>query len=193
MNKLDQWKQEREERERAKRPPVVITYIDGEINEDFIVVRNDETVPNGVRRLYGGAVVCFPGQGEDGYGRKITTDLFVQVKATGKRHRVYCTCFSNAGSHWIVQNKQTIHLGTVFQSDIRDSFYSEDELTPATPASQLFDMASTVAELFGKPAKRMSKTQFIAHLESCEPANMTGKVKERAEQLPAGTVIDLTN
>ena len=41
-----------------------------------------------------------------GYGAKIPSSRMVRV---GKRwHRVYVTCYSNAGTAWIVLNKQRV-------------------------------------------------------------------------------------
>jgi hypothetical protein len=111
-----------------RKKPVVITYLDAkiesEINVGYIVVRNDDTMPKGARHNphHGWT---FPGQGADGYGRKISTDMIVQIKGEKRKRRVFCTCFSNAGSHWIVRDGKTLHLGTVFQSEIQSEFYKD--------------------------------------------------------------------
>lgn len=41
-----------------------------------------------------------PGQGADGYGRKIATDY--AVRYGGRTRRVYCCIFSNAGTYYVV-------------------------------------------------------------------------------------------
>lgn len=41
-----------------------------------------------------------PGQGADGYGRKIATDY--AVRYGGRTRRVYCCVFSNAGTCYVV-------------------------------------------------------------------------------------------
>lgn len=51
-----------------------------------------------------------PGQGADGYGKKISTDRVLVFPDSKKQYRVYATCFSNCASHWIVKNGQTLHL-----------------------------------------------------------------------------------
>jgi hypothetical protein len=96
-----------------QKPKIVIRYL-----ENFIVVRNESTTVS----ITNGFGTRSPGQDEMGYGRKITTDMMVQMKDTKKKYRVYCTCFSNAGSLWITMKKQTWHLGTVFQDEIQEQF-----------------------------------------------------------------------
>jgi len=65
-----------------------------------------------------------PGQGADGYGKKITTDYMVRI---GKMaYRVYATCFSNCASHWIVVKGKTYHVGDF---DIPD-FVRQDKPCP---------------------------------------------------------------
>jgi len=44
------------------------------------------------------------GRDVDGYGRKICTDHMVKLEGDSRWRRVYCTCFSNSGTHWIVVN-----------------------------------------------------------------------------------------
>lgn len=61
-----------------------------------------------------------PGQGEDGYGGKITTDIVLRFVGQRKEHRVYATCFSNAASHWIVLDGRRLHLHDHSQDDIKD-------------------------------------------------------------------------
>ena len=41
-----------------------------------------------------------PGQNDEGYGDKITTDTKVLVN--GKLYRVYCTHHANCGSLWVI-------------------------------------------------------------------------------------------
>lgn len=50
-----------------------------------------------------------PGQDQDGYGRKISTDYMVQH--LGRQYRVYCTQISNAGSCWITIRGRRLHIG----------------------------------------------------------------------------------
>jgi hypothetical protein len=46
---------------------------------------------------------CPPyGQGEDGYGNKISMPYLVRLDGKGPWRRVYCVCFSNAGSLYII-------------------------------------------------------------------------------------------
>jgi len=70
------------------------------------------------RSYYGGAIQCAPGQGQDGYGRKITTDMVLRFNGEKRAYRVYATCFSNAASYWITRKGQTLHLSTHFQDEI---------------------------------------------------------------------------
>jgi hypothetical protein len=58
----------------------------------------------------GGVLGLLPGQGVDGYGRKITTDLVLVFDGETRERRVYATCFSNAASHWITHNGRTLWL-----------------------------------------------------------------------------------
>jgi hypothetical protein len=100
----------------------MVKYIDGEVNVDYKIVRNSETMPKGARKSAWG--IRFPGQGADGYGNKISTDLMVQFRGEKRKYRVYCACFSNCGSNWIVRNGQPLFLRTVFlNSDISETFY----------------------------------------------------------------------
>ena len=39
-----------------------------------------------------------------GYGSKISTEY--KAKVENKWRRVYCTCFSNNASYWVIVNKQ---------------------------------------------------------------------------------------
>ena len=67
-----------------------------------------------------------PGQDEMGYGSAITTDIMLQFAETRRKHRVYCTCFSNTGSLWIKVKGKRLYLGTVFSSDLHETFYEGD-------------------------------------------------------------------
>ena len=49
-----------------------------------------------------------PGQGADGYGRKITTDYVAQIN--GRTYRVYAICFSNAASHYVTYKGEKLFL-----------------------------------------------------------------------------------
>lgn len=65
-----------------------------------------------------------PGQGQDGYGRKITTDIVCQLPGEQRQYRVYATCFSNVASHWILWKGQRLHLrdtDTVEKEHARDN------------------------------------------------------------------------
>lgn len=50
-----------------------------------------------------------PGQSQDSYGRKITTDHKVKLP-NGKLYRVYATCYSNAASHWVIVGGKKLFL-----------------------------------------------------------------------------------
>jgi hypothetical protein len=41
----------------------------------------------------------FSGRNQDGYGRKIPTNWMIQIAS--RRYRVYCCCFSNAGTCYV--------------------------------------------------------------------------------------------
>jgi len=62
------------------------------------------------RYLYGGNIVCNPGQSKDGYGRKIASDWVVRFAHEKKEYRVYITQISNSGSVWIIKNRLKYHL-----------------------------------------------------------------------------------
>jgi hypothetical protein len=61
-----------------------------------------------------------PGQNQDGYGSKITTDLVVQFNGQTRQYRVYCTCWSNSGSNWIAYQGKRLWLRTYCQDDVKD-------------------------------------------------------------------------
>ncbi|MDO8611124.1 MAG: hypothetical protein Q7R95_11415 [bacterium] len=47
-------------------------------------------------------------QTASGYGRKLTTSL--KINFNGKLRRIYCTCFSNAGSCWFITKGKKIFV-----------------------------------------------------------------------------------
>jgi hypothetical protein len=54
---------------------------------------------------------CQPyGQGIDGYGRKIAMPYLVRLDGKGPWRRVYCTCFSNVGSVWLLVQGVKYHF-----------------------------------------------------------------------------------
>lgn len=75
----------------------MVEYLDEEYTEIFAPV--NRPAPMGL----------LPGQGEDGYGKKITTEKMVKL-SNGKMYRVYATCISNVASHWILKEGKKIHL-----------------------------------------------------------------------------------
>jgi len=96
------------------KPKIEIKYADRVVGS-YTLYRS---MPKGARVTQWGTF--FPGQGEDGYGRKITTDIILIFNGESKRkYRVYATCFSNCASHWITYQGQTLHLGTHFQDEIK--------------------------------------------------------------------------
>jgi hypothetical protein len=63
---------------------------------------------------------CHPhGQGQDGYGMKITTSIMLQFEDEKRPRRVYCTCFSNAGSCWILRKGEKFYVDA-YQSEVED-------------------------------------------------------------------------
>tara|TARA_A100001201_G_C3968473_1_gene164854 strand:- start:250 stop:495 length:246 start_codon:yes stop_codon:yes gene_type:complete len=48
-------------------------------------------------------------QTASGYGRKLTTPY--KVEHNGRLYRVYCVCFSNAGSLYILPGGEPLYLG----------------------------------------------------------------------------------
>jgi len=80
--------------------PTTITYVD---EDDYEML--DSPVP---RR--GGHMQLLPGQQSDGYGRKITTDRILRFHGETRVYRVYAICFSNAASHYIIREGQTLYL-----------------------------------------------------------------------------------
>jgi len=70
----------------------------------------------------GGILNLMPGQEEDGYGTKITTDYKVRIQGYGT-YRIYATCVSNCASHWIKVSGRVYHI---FTDDIRGSIPKTD-------------------------------------------------------------------
>lgn len=62
-----------------------------------------------------GILQLTPGQGNDGYGRKISTDYMARVN--DRWQRVYCVCISNVGSLYVLQGTEKLF---VRDSDIPD-------------------------------------------------------------------------
>lgn len=67
-----------------------------------------------------GMLQLAPGQGADGYGHKITTDICLRFSGEKRERRVYCCCFSNSGTCYVVVNGQTLYLKTHFQDEVLD-------------------------------------------------------------------------
>lgn len=74
------------------------------------------------KSYYFGGITCAPGQGMDGYGEKITSDIMLKFDEgilSRYHYRVYAICFSNAASHYIVVNKtQRYYLKTHFWDEV---------------------------------------------------------------------------
>ena len=45
-----------------------------------------------------------------GYGSKISTDRMVRFDGEHTLYRVYCVCWSNCGSHYIVRHGRTLYF-----------------------------------------------------------------------------------
>jgi hypothetical protein len=57
---------------------------------------------------------CRPyGQGQDGYGRKIAMPYLCRIGARGPWRRMYCVCFSNAGSCYVMVGAWRCMFGTM--------------------------------------------------------------------------------
>jgi hypothetical protein len=67
-----------------------------------------------------GMLQLSPGQGADGYGRKITTDICLKFNGEKKERRVYCICFSNSGTCYVVVNGKPLYLKTHYQDEVLD-------------------------------------------------------------------------
>lgn len=109
-----------------------------------------------VMRVGTGMNIRLPGQGEDGYGGKITTDMVLKFDANPKTvYRVYATCYSNAASHWITVNGEVLHLRSHNKSEI----LNEEEPTPTSPLK--------TAKHKPEPAYRKGKAgRYLGDIES---------------------------
>lgn len=67
-----------------------------------------------------GMLQLSPGQGADGYGKKITTDICLKFRGEKKERRVYCICFSNSGTCYVVVNGKPLYLKSHFQDEVLD-------------------------------------------------------------------------
>jgi hypothetical protein len=67
-----------------------------------------------------GFLGSLPGQGDDGYGRKITTEIKLKFAGESRAYRVYSTCFSNAASHWIIRKGVKLWLRDHSQDEVLD-------------------------------------------------------------------------
>lgn len=74
-----------------------------------------------------------PGQGPDGYGRKIATDW--EVRVGGKWHRVYVVQFSNAGSAYVVRGGRDLYLGSFEPSSWDEEWYQSYRERQGWPTS----------------------------------------------------------
>ncbi len=57
-----------------------------------------------------GMMLLLPGQGNDGYGERITTDKCIRFNGEKKLYRVYCTQYSNAGSCWVIRHGKKLFI-----------------------------------------------------------------------------------
>jgi len=73
-----------------------------EYAENFDVIRKE--VPR--RGMWG----FLPGQSASGYGKKISTDWMIQFKGDWRKYRVYCICYSNAGSYYIIKRGEMLFI-----------------------------------------------------------------------------------
>lgn len=71
-----------------------------------IPIGKDAAAQNFAKLL--GVPTKFPGQDNEGYGAKITTDR--EVRVDNRWYRVYATCFGNASSCWINKDGKTYIL-----------------------------------------------------------------------------------
>jgi len=64
---------------------------------------------------------CAPhGQGANGYGSKIATSIMLRFTGDTRMRRVYCTCYSNNGSNWIIYKGKRLYLRTHFQDEVQE-------------------------------------------------------------------------
>lgn len=57
-----------------------------------------------------GMMQLAPGQSPSGYGNKISTDYMVRFNGESRRYRVYCICYSNCGSLYIIRRGEHFYL-----------------------------------------------------------------------------------
>lgn len=57
------------------------------------------------------------GQSPSGYGKKITTDYMAIINK--RKHRVYCVCYSNAGSLYVIVKGQSYYLHDYDLDEVR--------------------------------------------------------------------------
>ena len=67
-----------------------------------------------------GMLQLSPGQGADGYGKKITTDICLKFADEKRERRVYCICYSNSGTCYIVIKGKPLYLKSHFQNEVLD-------------------------------------------------------------------------
>lgn len=99
------------------KPKVVIQYAHEVVGEYKLYSRP-------VLRKFG-LLQLMPGQNQDGYGDKITTDYVLVFDNKPKAFRVYATCWSNAASHWINWQGGRLFLRTHFQNEIIHDEFSK--------------------------------------------------------------------
>lgn len=90
----------------------MITYVDyseerhSPVKRRPIKIGKDAAAQNFARML--GVPEMLPGQGDDGYGRKITTER--EVRVGSRWYRVYATCYGNSASCWIMRQGKPVYL-----------------------------------------------------------------------------------
>lgn len=57
-----------------------------------------------------GILQIAPGQGVSGYGKKISTDRMIKLPGDHRLRRVYCVCYSNVGSLYIMKGGEPYYL-----------------------------------------------------------------------------------
>ena len=67
-----------------------------------------------------GMLQLSPGQGADGYGKKITTDICLKFNGEKKESRVYCICFSNSATCYIDIKSQPLYLKSGVHYEVLD-------------------------------------------------------------------------
>ena len=53
-----------------------------------------------------------PGQGASGYGSRISTDRMIRFHGEHTMYRVFCVCWSNTGTQYIVRHGKTLYFRT---------------------------------------------------------------------------------